>query len=143
MNRDSLVDNTIDIIKQLPDAKIREVNDFAGFLLSRTGDKIIREGAQELTSQSKAFDFLNDEDDLYTVNDVEERYNATPIILLTKEKINNTIKTLPDSFTIDELIEQLIFMEKVEEGFKQSEEGKVISNEDVKIMIDQWSDKVN
>lgn len=139
MNRVNLVDNTINIIKQLSDAKIREVNDFAGFLLSRTDDKTIREGLQELTSQSKTFDILKDEDDLYTVNDVEERYNATPIILLTKEKINNTIKTLPDSFTVDELIEQLIFMEKVEEGFKQSEEGKVISNEDVKIMIDQWS----
>jgi predicted transcriptional regulator len=29
-------------------------------------------------------------------------------------------------------------MEKVEEGLKQSDEGKVISNEDVKLMIDKW-----
>lgn len=59
--------------------------------------------------------------------------------MLTKDQVNNTIKTLPDSFTIDELIEQLIFMEKVEVGYQQSEEGKVISNEDVKLMIDKWS----
>jgi len=59
--------------------------------------------------------------------------------MLTKDKVNKTINTLPDSFTIDELIDQLIFMEKVEEGFKQSEEGKLISNEDVKMMIDKWS----
>ena len=59
--------------------------------------------------------------------------------MLTKDQVNNTIKTLPDSFTIDELIEQLIFMEKVEEGIQQSEAGKVISNEDVKFMIDKWS----
>ena len=59
--------------------------------------------------------------------------------MLTKEQVNNTIKTLPDSFTIDELIDQLIFMEKVEEGYQQSESGKVISNEDVKLMIDKWS----
>ena len=58
---------------------------------------------------------------------------------LTKEKLNKTIKNLPDSFTIDELIDQLIYIEKVEEGFQQSENGKVISNEDVKIMIDRWS----
>ncbi len=58
--------------------------------------------------------------------------------MLTKEKLNKTILNLPDSFTIDELIDQLIFIEKVEEGFQQSEENKVISNEDVKAMIDKW-----
>ena len=59
--------------------------------------------------------------------------------MLTKDKVNKSIKSLPDSFTIDELIDQLIFIEKVEEGLKQSEEGKVISNEDVRQMIDKWS----
>ncbi len=59
--------------------------------------------------------------------------------MLTKERLNKTIKRLPDSFTIDELIDQLIFIEKVEEGYKQSEDGKVVSNEDVKLMIDKWS----
>jgi hypothetical protein len=57
--------------------------------------------------------------------------------MLTKEKVNKSINNLPDSFTIDELIDQLIFMEKVEEGFQQSEKGKVVSNEDVKLMIDK------
>ena len=41
--------------------------------------------------------------------------------------------------SIDELIDQLIFIEKVEEGFRQSESGKVVSNDDVKLMIDKWS----
>lgn len=59
--------------------------------------------------------------------------------MLTREKLNKTILNLPDSFTIDELIDQLIFMEKVEEGLQQSEESKVVSNEDVKAMIDKWS----
>jgi hypothetical protein len=59
--------------------------------------------------------------------------------MLTKEKLSKTINNLPDKFTIDELIDKLIFMEKVEEGLKQSDEGKVITNEDVKLMIDKWS----
>ena len=59
--------------------------------------------------------------------------------MLTKEKVNRTINNLPDKFTIDELIDKLIFMEKVEEGLLQSDEGKVVSNEDVKIIIDKWS----
>ena len=59
--------------------------------------------------------------------------------MLTREKVNRTVKNLPDTFSIDELIDQLIFIEKVEEGLRQSEIGLVISNEDVKLMIDKWS----
>jgi len=59
--------------------------------------------------------------------------------MLTKDKVNRMIKNLPDTFMIDQLIEQLIFVEKVEEGYHQSEIGLVISNEDVKLMIDKWS----
>ncbi|MGD9994626.1 MAG: hypothetical protein AB7S69_15115 [Salinivirgaceae bacterium] len=59
--------------------------------------------------------------------------------MLTKNTVRQSIDNLPDSFTIDELIEQLIFLEKVEEGIKQSDEGKTISNNDVKNMIEKWS----
>ena len=59
--------------------------------------------------------------------------------MLTKEKVNKTINNLPDKFTIDELIDKLIFMEKVEEGLLQSDESKVVSNEDLKVIIDKWS----
>ena len=59
--------------------------------------------------------------------------------MLTKNKVKMTIDNLPDSFTIDELIDQLIFIEKVEEGIQQSDNGKVVSNEDIKNIIDKWS----
>jgi len=59
--------------------------------------------------------------------------------MLTRDRVNKSIKSLPDSFTIDELIDHLIFIEKVEEGYKQSETGRVITNEDVKLIIDKWS----
>ena len=59
--------------------------------------------------------------------------------MLTKDKVTNTIKSLPDSFTIDELFDPLIFMENVEEGYQQSETGRVVSNEEVKMIIDKWS----
>jgi hypothetical protein len=60
--------------------------------------------------------------------------------MITKEAVEKSIKNLPDSFTIDELIEQLIFIEKLEEGIKQSNEQKIVSSEDVRKMIDKWSD---
>jgi hypothetical protein len=59
--------------------------------------------------------------------------------MLTKEKLTKSIDNLPETFSIDELIEQLIFIEKVEQGLKQSEEGKLIANDDVKLMIEKWS----
>jgi predicted transcriptional regulator len=59
--------------------------------------------------------------------------------MLTKEMIKKTVADLPDSFTIDDLIEKLIFIERVEEGIQQSKEGKLVSNEEVKKMIDKWS----
>jgi hypothetical protein len=59
--------------------------------------------------------------------------------MLTKERLHTTLEQMPDSFSIDELIDQLIFIEKVEEGLQQSEEGKVVSNEDVQRMINKWS----
>ena len=74
MDRKVLIDNVISKIKLLPDIKIREVNDFADFLLSKIDDKITLEGIQKLTSDSKAFDFLKDEESLYSVNDLKEKY---------------------------------------------------------------------
>ncbi len=59
--------------------------------------------------------------------------------MLIKDKLRQSINKLPDTFTIDELIDQLIFIEKIEEGLEQSKEGKVLSNEDVKEIIEKWS----
>jgi hypothetical protein len=74
MDRKGLIDRVIRKIKLLPDTKIREVNDFADFLLSRIDDKITLEGIQKLAVDSKVFEFLKDEEDLYSVNDLKEKY---------------------------------------------------------------------
>lgn len=59
--------------------------------------------------------------------------------MLTKNTVQQSIENLPNSFTIDELIEQLLFVEKIQEGIQQSEDGKTVSNDDVKSMIEKWS----
>ena len=66
MDRKVLIDRVIRKIKLLPDTKIREVNDFADFLLSRIDYKITLEGIQKLAVDSKVFEFLKDEEDLYS-----------------------------------------------------------------------------
>ena len=74
MKRNILIKETIDKIQRLPDIKIQEINDFAEFLLTKIDDKILLEGIQKLTSDSKSFQYLNNEEDLYSVNDLKERY---------------------------------------------------------------------
>ena len=74
MDRQILIDNILYNISQLPDLQIIKINDFAEFLLSKMDDKIIRDGIRKLTSDSECFTFLKEEEDLYSVNDLKERY---------------------------------------------------------------------
>lgn len=74
MKRQVLIDNAINKISLLPDIKIKEVNDFADFLMSKIDDNVMQEGIQKIVSDSKSFNYLKDEDDLYTVDDLKERY---------------------------------------------------------------------
>ena len=74
MERKELIENTLFKIKQLPDVKIKEIHDFAEFLLMKIDDQILRQGIQELASSSNAFNYLNEKEDLYSVNDLKERY---------------------------------------------------------------------
>ncbi len=69
-----LIKETIEKIRQLPEDRIQEINDFAEFLLRKIDDRILIEGIQKLTSDSKSFEYLNKEEDLYTVNDIIEKY---------------------------------------------------------------------
>ncbi len=74
MDREVLIKDTLKKIHQLPDLRIQEINDFAEFLLSKIDDKILLEGIQKLTSDSKSFEYLKNEENLYSVNDIKESY---------------------------------------------------------------------
>lgn len=49
-----------------------------------------------------------------------------------KERALEAIRALPDSATIDDAIERLCFIAKVEEGLRQSHAGQVVSHDEVK-----------
>lgn len=57
---------------------------------------------------------------------------------MKREKAIATIKELPPEFELEDLIEKLIFVEKVEKGLKQLDEGKTISHEQVKEVTKKW-----
>ena len=74
MEREVLVEKTIHNIKQLPTTRIQEVNDFVEFIIRKVDDAMITEGLQQLSSSSRAFDFLRDEPEIYSVDDLKVRY---------------------------------------------------------------------
>jgi hypothetical protein len=59
--------------------------------------------------------------------------------MITKEKVIDSLKNMPDSFSIDELIDKLVFIEKVEKGLAQSEKGEVYTTEQAKKLLKKWS----
>ena len=58
--------------------------------------------------------------------------------MLTKEKIKKTIDLLPDNVTIDELINRIILLDKIEQGLKDVEEDNVYTTEEVENKLNKW-----
>jgi predicted transcriptional regulator len=59
-------------------------------------------------------------------------------INMKREKVIDTIKDLPQEFELEELLERLVFVEKVESGLKQLETGKVVPHDRLKEIVKKW-----
>lgn len=58
--------------------------------------------------------------------------------MLTKEKIKSVIDTLPENFTIEDVMEELIIIDKIEQGLKDIEDGNVYTTEELKQKLSKW-----
>lgn len=58
--------------------------------------------------------------------------------MLTKDKIKKSIDSLPDNLTIDQVIDRIIMLDKVEQGLKDVEVGNVYSTDEVKARLGKW-----
>ncbi|MGE0021712.1 MAG: hypothetical protein AB7S72_18735 [Draconibacterium sp.] len=63
---------------------------------------------------------------------------STCKIMLTKAKLRKEIEHFPEEFSIDELVERLILIEKVETGIKQSEAGDIVSESELEYAVKKW-----
>lgn len=57
---------------------------------------------------------------------------------MRREKAINTVNELPQEFELEDLLEKLVFVEKVEKGLQQATNNKTISHEEVKEQIKKW-----
>ena len=74
MTREALIQKTMAALSKLPQDKAAEVADFADFILKKYDESVLQNGIEKLVSDSKGYDFLNIEEDLYTVADLKVKY---------------------------------------------------------------------
>ena len=57
---------------------------------------------------------------------------------MKREKVIDTVNDLPQEFELEELLEKLVFVEKVESGLKQVETGRTIPHDQIKEIVKKW-----
>ncbi len=58
--------------------------------------------------------------------------------MLIKEKVQELINHMPDTFSIDDLVEKVILLQKIEEAQQQIKNGEVYDWEEVKKEMNSW-----
>ncbi|GAB4246059.1 MAG: hypothetical protein Tsb0034_24900 [Ekhidna sp.] len=58
--------------------------------------------------------------------------------MLSKEKVIGVINKLPKEFSVEQAIDELILLEKIETGLKQSKSNEVIPDEKLDKELPEW-----
>ena len=76
MSKDEIINETLEILHKLPEQKANEVRLILTKYYEKMDEDIFERGFEKLVNESESYDFLNEEEEVYTVNDVIEKYNA-------------------------------------------------------------------
>jgi hypothetical protein len=60
------------------------------------------------------------------------------LAMITKTQLKNAIESLPENMTIDQVIDHLLFIEKVQKGIGDSNNEKVYTTEQAKEKLKKW-----
>ena len=74
MTKDAIIDKTVKVLKSLPTEKAEEVADFADFIFKKYEEHILQQGIYKLSEEGQSFNFLNEEEVIYTAKDIKEKY---------------------------------------------------------------------
>ncbi len=74
MTGKTLINRTLTTLLKLPPEKVKEVSDFADYILKKYDEEVLQRGIEKLIDKSKTFNYLKDEEDLYTLEDLKEKY---------------------------------------------------------------------
>ena len=76
MTRQLIIERTLKVINQLPEDKAEEISDFADFLFKRYEEHELSNAMQKMAAESQTFDFLHNEEEIYSLSDLKEVYNG-------------------------------------------------------------------
>ena len=74
MKREDLIQKTLSSLDKLSDEQVKEIADYAEFLLSKIDNAVIIKGIYQVASDSKAFQFLEEDKVQYSKSDLKEAY---------------------------------------------------------------------
>ncbi len=72
MTKKTLLKQANEKLAKLPPEKIKEVMDFAEFLLAKTESSVLNEALLRMAATSQAFSFVNEDEVEYTLADVKK-----------------------------------------------------------------------
>lgn len=76
MRKQLIIENTVNIINQLPIEKAEEIYAFADLILKRYKGNCLIQDIQHVAFKSQTFSFLHDEENLYSIKDIKTPDNS-------------------------------------------------------------------
>lgn len=58
--------------------------------------------------------------------------------MITRDKLMTSIADLPNEFSLDELLDRILLLQKIEAGLKQSKSGETYTTEEAKKKLGKW-----
>lgn len=58
--------------------------------------------------------------------------------MITKTSLLKTLNSMPDRFSVEEIMDRIILLDKIEQGEKDSVSGNVLSEEESKYYLKKW-----
>jgi len=74
--KEAIIKKTVNALNILPQDKAEEIADFAEFVLKKYEEQVLQKGIEKLQSESNSFNFLNEDEELYTVADIKQKFNS-------------------------------------------------------------------
>jgi hypothetical protein len=58
--------------------------------------------------------------------------------MLTKDKVQQLVDHMPETFTVDDIVGEIILLQKIEIARKQFKDGDFLTDEELDKEIDSW-----
>lgn len=76
MNKQLIIERTLKVINQIPENKAEEIADFADFVFKRYEENELTNSLLKMAAETNTFNFLNEEEEIYSIADLKEVYNG-------------------------------------------------------------------